>query len=337
MIRRDARRRLVLLALLAPFLAITTWLKIEDTPPEGDEELRIVPIAAERPPGWPDGLTITGSWHLMSDYPLFGGYSALVALPDDRLIAYSDVGNLLRFGDPSAAAAAPFAFAKVPRDPESSRGSDIEAATRDPETGTIWLSYEGRNAIRRFRLGADHPQTAEPPAMRDWPENGGPEAMTRLPDGRFIVLAERDATISRQPGEGLLFPGDPLDGGDPVRFRLHGGGGFQPVDMAALPDGRVLVLLRTLDWGWPPFRGRLMLADPADIVPGEAWPWQLLAELDSPLPRENYEGLAIVPAPEGGLTIWIIADDNRSQFQRSLLLKLHWAEVIEGAFEGRGS
>ncbi len=324
MIRRGARPRLLILAVLAPALALTTWLKEALPPPVTTQALAAQGIMAQRPASWPDGLTIAGSWHLTSPHGGFGGYSALVALPGGRLIAYSDIGPALHFPDPSTGPG-PIRFEEVPQDPESEEtGTDIEAATRDPVSGTAWLAFEGWNGIRAFRPGAEHPATAQPEAMRDWPENGGPEAMARLPDGRFIVLAERDGTFSRQPGEGLLFPGDPLAGAEPMRFALHGGGGFQPTDMAVLPDGRVLILLRTLDFGWPPFRGRLMLADPADIAPGRPWDWRLLAELDSPLPRENYEGLTIAPAEDGGATIWLIADDNRSPMQRTLLLKLHW-------------
>ena len=50
------------------------------------------------------------------------------------------------------------------------------------------------------------PGGMEPPAMRDWAANGGPEAIARLPDGRFIVLSEDPPWLSAGERPGLLFP-----------------------------------------------------------------------------------------------------------------------------------
>ena len=96
-------------------------------------------------------------------------------------------------------------------------------------------------------------------------------------------------------------------------------------DMVALPDGRVLVLLRLLTWSFPPFASMLAVGDPAAIRPGEVWELIPLAVINQSDLRENYEGLAVEPAAEdGALTIWLISDSNRSALQRTLLLKLRW-------------
>ena len=95
-------------------------------------------------------------------------------------------------------------------------------------------------------------------------------------------------------------------------------------DAAAMPDGRVVILLRAIDPPFPPFfKGMLLVADPADIAAGREWPWHKLADLEEPLPLDNYEGLAIVPDATG-VTLWLISDDNLSRLQRTLLLELHW-------------
>ena len=39
---------------------------------------------------------------------------------------------------------------------------------------------------------------------------------------------------------------------------------------------------------------------------------------------DNYEGLAVAPGPDGALVLWLISDDNKATFQRTLLLKLLW-------------
>jgi len=73
----------------------------------------------------------------------------------------------------------------------------------------------------------------------------------------------------------------------------------------------------------PFFRSKLLIADPRDIAPGRPWPWRELATFHGPVPRDNYEGLAIVP-DSTGVTLWLISDDNQAPYQRTLLLKLHW-------------
>ena len=46
------------------------------------------------------------------------------------------------------------------------------------------------------------------------------------------------------------------------------------------------------------------------------------ANLKSPLPVDNYEGIAIGMSPSGALRIWLISDDNFSNNQRTLLLAM---------------
>ena len=53
-----------------------------------------------------------------------------------------------------------------------------------------------------------------------------------------------------------------------------------------------------------------------------------------PLPRDNYEGLAIMPDATG-VTMWLISDDNRMRYQRTLLLQLHWQVPPPSAAAGR--
>jgi hypothetical protein len=124
---------------------------------------------------------------------------------------------------------------------------------------------------------------------------------------------------------GLLFPSDPVAGSTPKRFRFVPHEGFRPVELAQLPDGRVLILLRKVNWRIPPtFSGKLMLADPATIREGKPWLAEFVADLAEPLPTDNYEGMAVEPDGRGGAVLWLISDDNEMTLQRTLLLKLHW-------------
>ena len=47
-------------------------------------------------------------------------------------------------------------------------------------------------------------------------------------------------------------------------------------------------------------------------------------DLARPLTVDNFEGLAAVPAPDGGVRFYLISDDNFSPSQRTLQLAFDW-------------
>nr|WP_283773306.1 esterase-like activity of phytase family protein [Altererythrobacter sp. KTW20L] len=254
---------------------------------------------------------------------MFGGYSAMLTIGEHELLLFSDRGSSLTF---------PLPGTRLPPDhprrasfsnvwdigPFSDKFPDIESATRHPETRDYWLGFENFNAVVRYDLTGRFIAARQPPEMRHWPVNGGLEAMTRLADGRFLLLPE-----SRL--RGLLFDGDPVEEGATARaFRFALPEPYYATGMVLLPDGRVLVLGRGLRWGWLPFTARLFVGDPAQI--GEQDPWQLheVLDLDAIIPRENWEALAVTPLDDGSIRIWIASDDNFAALQRTLLAQLHW-------------
>lgn len=267
---------------------------------------------------------VAGAWVMDSDYPGFGGYSALVRLDDGRLFAASDTGRMVVFAPPGAGPApAQMGWFAGRREP-TKFAVDIEAMTRDPTSGRVWLAYEGRNAIERYEPGLRSPRRVQPAAMRGWPSNTGPETLVRLADGRFLVLSESHGGWFGTGHAGLLFPSDPIEGGEPVRFVMKTPRGLRPVDAAQLPDGRIAVLLRRVQWLPPDFVTRVVVADPAKIREGGTWTGREIAAISSPGPSENYEGLAVEPLPGGAVRLWLISDDNRSAIQRTQLLALDW-------------
>ncbi|MGN6496099.1 MAG: esterase-like activity of phytase family protein, partial [Tsuneonella sp.] len=268
---------------------------------------------------------------LRSRYPGFDSFSAMVPLGGGRLLAASDAGHMAAFGEPGRQAPAPHIGWFAGRKQPNKFLVDIEAMTRDPATGRIWVAYEGSNAIVRFESDLTRPRGVRPPAMRDWPGNTGPETLVRLRDGRFIVISEARTDRRANEHPALLFASDPVEGGEPLRFRFAAPGRFRAVDAALLPDGRVLILLRTWDWLPPRFRNRLVVADPSQIEAGKVWTGVELARIEAPLPSDNYEGLAVEDAGGGAVDVWLISDDNRSSWQRELLLHLRWPHAYEKA------
>jgi hypothetical protein len=316
-----------LLAILLVALAFSPGLLWRAAPhaDAGPHPITIRPLALPANSQLAPGLTVAGGWQLASRDETFGGYSALLTLPQGKLLAVSDRGRFLRIGMPTLPSIRVRIGAVGPADYLGRRSLDAESATRDPASGTIWLGYESTNTIRRYGADLGASQAVRPAEMRSWPANRGPESLVRLADGRFIVLSEAVSEGPQPVSEGLLFPGDPVEGAAPMVFRFVPPAGFRPTDIAQLPDGRVVILLRKLNIGLPPWLvSRLVVADPATIAGGEEWAWQPLTEIRGPLPRENYEGLAIEPRANGAARLWLISDDNRAAFQRTLLLALDW-------------
>src|SRR5690606_4099260 len=114
------------------------------------------------------------------------------------------------------------------RNTETKQSADLEALTRDPATGRLWAAFEAINEIARYEPDFSGVVRVRPVAMRNWPGNAGAEAMVRLRDGRFIVLAEASPHWFAAGSPGLLFPGDPVEGSQPVGFRFATPAGFRP-------------------------------------------------------------------------------------------------------------
>jgi hypothetical protein len=312
-------KRLIAALAVALLCAPGTWLRSTEGS-SGDASVAataIISAQAIAVPGW----TVEGVWDLASSAPQFGGFSALLDLGETGFAMFSDRGwriDLTAPGDPHVSARLHRVFA----DQTGHRlFFDIEAATRDPITGRIWLASENNHAIHRFTADGSADGRRAFSGMTAWGRNSGIEAMARLDDGRFIILPER-------ADRGLIFASDPVEGGAPATFRITvPAKGYAITDAAALPDGRLMVLLRKvlspLRDGWPPFASMIAIG----TVPqaGGTFAPEAVLPLAGLLPPENYEGLALRPRADGTIEVWLIADDNLSIFQRTILAKLVFA------------
>lgn len=316
-------RRRVWAALL--LFAVTPGLWLQSPPSEGEKTGNLSVEALPVGPS-PEGasLRVAGAWVLSSDDRRFLGYSALVVQADGRLRAYSDASRWLEFDPPDRAAVRRPRFGLVPGF-DNAGHNDLEAAAHDPASGLTWLAFEHINSVRRVGPGSEDATSVAPTSMAAFSDNGGAEALARVPNGRFVLIAERAGWRYPLQRSALLFARDPVADPSATPFVFVPPPGSSPTDAAGLPDGRVLLLTRGLAAGrWPPFRSKLLVADSADIRAGEAWEWQELADLSGLVPPENYEGLA-VEAGRDGFVLWLISDANRSVLlQRTVLVKLVW-------------
>ncbi|MDG2005236.1 MAG: esterase-like activity of phytase family protein [Novosphingobium sp.] len=263
-------------------------------------------------------------WQIASFLSTFGGFSALLPPESGEINAISDKGWQLRF-TPSGSPDGEPLFRKIyPAKPSPPFVNDIEAATSDPISGNVWLINEGRPAFARFGPGMQLEASVMPEAMKSWNGNFAAEAVTRLSDGRFVVLREAfTGWFENIEHDALIFDSDPVEWAKGKPFKVRGPVGFSPTEMVQLPDGRLLVLMRRMVWPHPArFAGRIAIGDPQQIEEGQIWQLEEAAWLTSTLPIDNFEGMAIELRPDGRLNVWLISDDNGSVVQRTLLWKL---------------
>lgn len=319
-------RRTLALASLLFFLGTGAFVADSPVPPNTSQQ-----IVLKRPLDLPPlphrigtgELTLIDGWELESDNSDFGGFSALNAMGDGRLLALSDASILAGFTIGKGRTARDAFIAPLPiRKGERStkKDQDSESLTHDPVSGRYWVGFEHNHRIRRYSPGfARAEATGAPAAMAQWPKNGGAEAIVRRSDGSFVVFAE---THSSRPGftTGLIFKSDPSErGARSQEFSYRAPPGYRLTDAAALPDGRMMALHRQFGY-FSGFRAKLGVIEAGSIAPGSIVEPRIIATLVPPFPVDNMEGIAV--DQEAGKTIvWVISDDNYFAIQRTLLLK----------------
>lgn len=323
------RRLLATLLLLLAAYGVTFWRSPVPKPsfdPRVAFDDLMPALRREGLPGAMGAVELVGAWQMRSANRDFGSYSALGALPDGQLLAISDKNGVLRFDPPGRhgperTAIRPL-FSGNPF--IAKHEADAEALAIDPATGDVWAAFEGNAVFVRFAPDFSTYAKVSAPVLEQWPENSGPEAMTRLADGRFVAMVEDSTSLfhpDRHPV--LLYPAAPQPGEVPMRLAVEMPSGFRPTDAGQLPDGRLLVLGRKVTLTG--FHCILAVLYPGTFAAGAVVTAHEVARIDDPRLRDNYEGLAVRRNADGSVTLWLISDDNLSSwFQRTLLLELRW-------------
>ena len=317
-----------ILFLLACFLLLATFAPPSlqhREPPPAVSLVRFAPVPlSEEAPGLNrlGRLAFLGAWALTSNDARIGGISAL-HVEGPEALAVSDAGWRIRVPLPRGGSPVRAEVVMVEEGP----GPPGDKSNRDVESlvvcgDDVWIGFEQAEAIWRYdRRSFARRSAAAPPAMRDWSNNAGPEAMVRLPDGRFLVFAEGGGGDS----DAILFLGDPSVSGTPaLRLRYRPPAGYRITDAAMLPDGRLALLNRKVGL-FAGFSTRLTIAALPAPAERALMTGQEAARFEGSVTRDNFEALSI--SSEGGRTIlWIASDDNYNPLQRTLLMKFALAE-----------
>ncbi|MEE8443815.1 MAG: esterase-like activity of phytase family protein [Alphaproteobacteria bacterium] len=317
--------------LLLAFAALLALLPAL-TPPSAARPLDLatepVPLNAGQPGAETTGaLRFQGALALTSPRGRFGGLSGLAASPDGRrLIFVTDRGDWITAtprhdgGGRLIGLDRAETGALIGPDglvPGGKRNRDAESIAR--LDGGYVVSFEHRHRLWRYRATATPfaaPPTAilAPAALYDAPPNGGIEALAALGDGRLFALAEkfpRDRPYLR----GWIWTRGLWRG-----FRWRREGLFHPSGAVLLPGGDLLVLERRFTF-LGGFAARLVRLDPAAIKPGALVTGREIARIEPPLIEENFEGIAALRAPGGGIRLYLISDDNFHPLQRTILVQ----------------
>jgi hypothetical protein len=152
--------------------------------------------------------------------------------------------------------------------------------------------------------------------------NGGMEAITRLPDGRYLASAEygrkdRGAEEALKPSYwifGLDQAGDVAPSGKFQNIGLFG------ITEARVMDSDLWLLKREYDPATKINKARLERCPVIGVLAG-APACTLELALAPPFVMDNYEGLEIFKEPTtGDLYFYIMSDDNFSADQRTIVL-----------------
>lgn len=269
-------------------------------------------------------LVFRRGYRLVSADPEFGGFSSMMT-DGHRFTLLGDGGFGIRFTLGDDGALRKRSAFKLPAGPGGGwhkRDRDSESMTIDPVTQRVWVAFETSNQIWRYAPDLARAESrAAPPAMAAWAENRGAEAMTRLPDGRFVLIDESEEWPGKPGFAGLIFAGDPTRAPKrATRFSYVAPENFKPTDMAALPDGRWIAINRRFGWRQG-FEACVTVIDPAGLRPDGVLRGREIARFTAPALHDNFEGIAAVS--DGQAThIWLISDNNQAwAWQRSLLLE----------------
>ena len=275
-----------------------------------------------------NGLKFLNGFALTSDDPRFGGLSGLTALEWGKLLAVTDAGDFIWINLDAKTATSPLT-ASI----STMRGENGQPLTgklkADAEgvavaNGLALVSFERDHRISAFDIKTCGAAAREAPVVQlesaaNLPrlrENGGAEAFSLSPDGGLVVGMETsdkgDAVVSLAPPYGSANFAERIP-----QEENHNLTGFEVVEIGM--DARLFSVHRA----YSPMKGpRISLKSSPMVLKAGTWtlgPSETLLTLKRPAPVDNFEGLAAIKNPDGNIRVYMIADDNFSNNQRSLL------------------
>lgn len=299
---------LTALLLFALVVGAALWMSSQpQIPMRPVREVAINFRAVSLPAASSSPLRLAEAWVMTSDDPRLQGLSGL-AVDGAGFAAISDMGFVVRFAAPTAAASSPATFSdlRVGPGPFGRKvNRDAEAILRDPSANGWWIAYEQDHSV--WRYDSDFSKADQTVWLNNlgWANNKGAEGLAMV-GGQITAFAEltREMVKLRPPLTRIPIESD-----------------WDVSDAANAPDGSVWLLLRR-DYGAVEAIAPLIMVQGKTRV-GQPWP----------IPKglfDNFEGMAIVARP-GGWRFWLVTDDGHRLFARTLLVALDLDRAQENA------
>lgn len=271
-------------------------------------------------------LTFVRGFELSSKEKWFGGYSGM-ALSDDgtRARLVSDQSHWIDLAIELDEAGLPTDFYVAAGGPlrdennvvQKGKQGDAESiidmsAARDL-SGPLLVAYERDHRIIAYNADMSVRGLWFRPALK-MPDNGGLEAVARLPGGGTVWFSEQ----GRVPGHDELGPGWQLtpDGTLDTPANFERSGEYDPTDMARLPDGTLLVLERL----FTPFTGMGVQIRRMTRGDDGVWRGPILVRLGGHYTIDNFESMDVRMVNDTVARLTIVSDDNYNRLQRTLFM-----------------
>jgi hypothetical protein len=177
------------------------------------------------------------------------------------------------------------------------------------------IAYEGAHRLRRVPRDAPASSAAAlpTPAPLEESHNLGIEALVALDDGALLAIAEGVRTPSGELAAWLI------EGDQVAPLAYVPAAGFAPTGADRLGDTVYVVERRLSLLGG--LTARVVALDAAQVRPGARLVGRELGILRPPAISENFEAIAVRRAPDGGVLLYLLSDDNFTALLRSLLLQ----------------
>jgi len=317
------RSRIFTLATVLIFAPISAALA---SPIERLEITSVPSIHVANSAGTPIGnIVYRGGLHLEAVDSRFGGFSSLIVDPKTHSflsvsdVAYRMTGRLIFNEDDTLVGLEGVDLEPlldengVRLDGKSNR--DAEAITSDGAGGVL-VAFERNHRISQYgelAKGNAMPFPA-PQGLLNAPGNGGAEAMTRLSDGRLLVMTEDYKGDDRGMRRAWVGKDDRW-----IDFRYVVFDGYEPTDAALGPDGKYIYVLERAYTPVIGSRARIRRFLQRELRSGARIVGDLIGELGVTHVTDNFEGLAVVRNKDGGVRLYLISDDNFGNLQDTYL------------------
>ena len=281
------------------------------------------PAARPEPPEVPR-LRSLGGITLPGGRDMLGGLSAMEVSPDgSTLTAIGDRGWVftiaLRYGADNGLVEAAVTGVTPVLEPD---GTPVSGLRADAEglarlsNGGYALSFEREHRIAVYPAGPGDTGALGllvPPRGTELSSNRGIEALTALPDGRLLAIAETALDVDAGRHQAWLV--DDRGWSDLV---YQAEPGFRPSGATTLPSGDVVVIERRtprlLTLG-----GRLVFIPATALRPGTTVSGVEIGRLGPPLTNDNYEAVAAWRDADGRTRLLVASDDNYTALLRTRL------------------